>query len=158
MHAPLWLYHHLVKKNDPIFNSDACSIPYTFFYKKTLSSWSSIFLTFHEFAAEIFLTFAEINYLHFTIYIVLHGSSIMLWWNADIFVPMTIKEKSRSLYESLQKWASVNFWHVKKMKCDFLSIFLNLSHVIFLGFSYDSGQFSPRFLINFFLIKNVYSN
>ena len=33
---------------------------------------------FHELEAEIFLTFAGINYLHFTIYIVLHGSSIIL--------------------------------------------------------------------------------
>ena len=47
---------------------------------------------------------------------------------------MTIKEKSRYLYESLQKRASINFWHVKKMKYDFISIFLSLNLVIFLNF------------------------
>ena len=36
------------------------------------------FLNFHEFEAEIFLTFARINYLHFTIYIAWHDSSIIL--------------------------------------------------------------------------------
>ena len=50
---------------------------YTFLYKKN-SFFPEIFLTFHEFEAEIFLTFAGISYLHFTIYIVLHGSSIIL--------------------------------------------------------------------------------
>ena len=37
-----------------------------------------MFLTFHKFEAEIFSASAGIHYLHFTIYIVLHGSSIIL--------------------------------------------------------------------------------
>ena len=97
------------------------------FYKKTLFSWASIFLTFPEIEAEIFLTFAGINWLkRVTLYLetafcYLQCAALFFHYFVIQCLIFLIHDCQRKV--SIFVWVLAKselmsiFWHVKKMNC-----------------------------------------